>query len=217
MKRIASISLILLCVFALPLSAKEDGWRLDKDDDGIQIYTRAVEGSDYREIRGTTRIQGKLSSIVALLEDMSYWPKLNKVISSARVHERISETESVIHVEMDMPWPVSDRDVVNRRQWQQDAGSKVVTMTTVATTDVLPEQKDYVRIVQSTQNWTLTPKPDGTVELVWVTRTDPNGPIPAPIVNFLSVGGPHDSLTVLRAAIEAGEFSDARPGFIAEP
>lgn len=216
MNRIVSLCLILLGLLTTTAYA-EDEWRLEKDKKGIQIYTRAVEDSDYRAIRGVTRVRGQMSSIIALLQDMSFWPKLNKIISSAELHEKLSETESLVYLQMDMPWPVSDRDVLNRRQVHQDERSKIVRLTEVATVDLLPEDEDYVRIVESTQTWILTPNDDGTVDVTWVTHTDPNGPIPAAIVNMLSVGAPYDSLTTLRKAIESGKYENAQLAYITEP
>ncbi len=217
MKRIAFLCLALACFLHGPLAAQESGWRLERDKKGVQIHTRAVEGSAFREIRGTTRIEGQLSSIIAALQDMSFWPKLNEIIASAQLHQQLSDTESLIYMQMDMPWPVSDRDVLNRRKIEQDEVSKAVTLTEVATQGVLAENDDYVRIVQSTQRWTLTPMQDGSVEVVWTTHTDPNGPIPAAIVNMLSVGAPYDSLTTLRQTIQAQAYRDRKLAYISEP
>lgn len=218
MKRNITFGLLVFCLFGGVAAASEAPWRLDRDRDGIQIYTRAVEGSDFRAIRGETRIRGRLSSVVALLQDMSFWPKLNKIISTASVHQQLSETESLVYLQMNMPWPVSDRDVLNRRQVRQDERTMVVELTEAATTSAtLPIDSRYVRIVRSRQSWTLTPSRDGTVQVAWVTHTDPNGPIPASVVNLLSVGAPFESLTTMRNAIEGGRYQDASLRYIDEP
>lgn len=218
MKRNVRLCLLVLCLFGGVAEASETAWRLDRDKDGIQIYTRAVQGSDFRAIRGETRIRGRLSSVVALLQDMSFWPKLNRIISSARVHQQLSETESLVYLQMNMPWPVSDRDVLNRRQVRQDERTMVVELKEAATTSAtLPTDSSYVRIVRSTQSWTLTPGGDGTVDVSWFTHTDPNGPIPAAVVNMLSVGAPFESLTTMRDAIEGGKYKDASLPYIDEP
>lgn len=208
---------VLVWLLAGPAAAKDADWRLEKDEAGIQVHTRAVDGSAYRAIRGTTRVRGRLSSIVALLQDPEYWPKLNKLFSSVRVHKQVSPTESLLHIRMDMPWPVTDRDLLSRRQVAQNPVSGAVSITEIATTGLKNPEKSYVRIVRSSQRWILTPNRDGTVDLEWSTHTDPNGPIPAAIVNHLSVGAPFNSLTTLRAAIEAGEYRDAVLAYIVDP
>lgn len=217
MNRFVRLLLALSLFFSGAASASQSDWRLEKDEEDIQIYTRSVEGSDYRAIRGVTQIKGRLNSIVALLQDMSYWPVLNKIISAAEVHQQLDQTTSLVYMQMNMPWPVSDRDVLNRRHVRQCADSFVVELTEVATTGILPINDDHVRIVESSQKWTLTPNGDGTVNVSWETHTDPNGPIPAAIVNMLSVGAPFESLTTMRDAIESGRYKDAGLGYIREP
>lgn len=216
MGRITLLTLILLCGFVSAGTVNNEDWRLEKDRQGIQIYTRAVEGSGFREIRGSVTIDGRLSSVVALLQDMNYWPKLNKLFTSVSLYEQLSETESLVYFQMDMPWPVKDRDILYQRTLQQDVKSKIVTMTEVATSGIFNEQDGYVRVVDSTHHWTLVPRQDGGVDVNWVTYTDPNGPIPASMVNWLSVGPPFDSVSVLRKAIENGEYRDARLPYIQE-
>ena len=72
-------------------------------------------------------------------------------------------------------------------------------------------------MIESVQQWTLLPNDHGGVDVTWITHTDPNGPLPAKMVNWLSVGPPHESISVLRAAIEGGEFSDAQMSYVVEP
>ncbi|MBB3045829.1 hypothetical protein FHR99_000065 [Litorivivens lipolytica] len=217
MKFTALIYILLLSLQVPGVNADETAWRLEKDSDGIRIETRPVEGSAYREIRATTSIAGRVSSIVELLQDMSYWPKLNKIISSAELHQQLSESESQLYFQMDMPWPVTDRDVLYHRTIRQDESDHSVTLTDRALTGILPEKNGKVRVVESVQQWTLSPNNRGGVDVTWITHTDPNGPLPAKMVNWLSVGPPHESISVLRTAIEAGEFSDAEPSYVVEP
>ena len=211
------LGLSLLCLMAAPLLADDNAWTLRKDEDGIQIFTRSVDGSKYDEVRATTQIKGRVSSVVALLQDPAYVPKLNDIISLVRLHEQLAADESMVYMQMEMPWPVSDRDILTHRRVVQDDDSKVVTITELATTDVLPQEKGFIRVVQSRQQWTLTPHADGTVDLDWITHTDPNGSLPSSLVNYLSVGVPHGSMTVLRDAIESGEFADAQLPYVVEP
>ncbi|MBD2860360.1 hypothetical protein IB286_15310 [Spongiibacter sp. KMU-158] len=217
MNRIALVSLVFLCGFTGLVSASDADWRLDKDKDGIKIYTRKIEGSDIRQIRGTVEIKGRLSSVIALLQDPEYLAKANPLIAEAYVQERFSETESLFYLELDMPWPVTDRYGLLRRKIQQDPGTKVVTFTEVATTDDMPEKKGYIRIVQSKQQWILTPNADGSVSLDTTSHTDPNGPIPAAVLNWISVVPTYDFVDKLREEIEAGGYADAELSFIQEP
>lgn len=69
MKKLIGQCLLLLAFMAMSLSLVAAEWRLEKDDDGIQVFTRAVEGSDYRAFRGETLINAELNQLMAVLDD----------------------------------------------------------------------------------------------------------------------------------------------------
>jgi hypothetical protein len=73
-----------------------------------------------------------------------------------------------------------------------------------------------VRIVRSTQVWTLTP--DGGGVRVQVTLlSDPNGPIPAALINSMSIGTPFKMLKALREMTQSPSYALATLPFIEDP
>ncbi|HKY91584.1 MAG TPA: START domain-containing protein [Nevskiaceae bacterium] len=197
--------------------AKEDGWQLRKDKDGIQVYSRPVEGWTIHEVRAVTRIPSKLSSIIAVIDDVPNLPKLVTIVDKAELFHRDSPTKYQVYTTIKMPWPVSNRDALNQREIQQDATTHVVTITDKALAEGKPVEKDKVRIVKSTQIWTLTPGADGTVEVQTRMLSDPNGPIPSGIINAMSVGAPYDTLENLRKLSADPKYANASLPFIQEP
>jgi hypothetical protein len=115
-----------------------------------------------------------------------------------------------------MPFPVKDRDILNQREIRQDAHTGVVTITGVATRDVLPPRKGLVRIERSRQQWILTPTPEGTVTVELRSLSDPAGPIPAALINSMSVETPFDMLTKLAEIAKREKYAQARLAFIHE-
>ncbi len=100
------ILLTLLMLFAiLPASFAEDAWRIEKDQDGIRISTRAVEGWTIREIRGETRYTGRLSSLVAALHDPAASPMLNEFVVESTVQNRERDNRYQLYSLTKMPWP----------------------------------------------------------------------------------------------------------------
>lgn len=217
MKQTMTLVAAMLLLALTSASAAEIGWNLRKDKHDIQVYSRPYAGSQYDAIRATTIVRGRLSSIVALLEDPQYVPKLNKVISRVELQQRLAPHTTLLYLQMDLPWPVRDRDILTRRVISQNAKNNVVRVEDTATREILAEKDGFIRVTQSTQVWTLTPLEGGRVMVEWITHTDPNGSLPASVVNWLSVGVPFETLEMLRQMIEAGEFHDVQIGFINEP
>lgn len=218
--RIPSIRVALMAVaviLAAPLAAADAGWQLKKDKDGIQIHSRAVAGWEINEIRSSARIDARLSSIVAVITDVSAAHELTDIVASSEILRRDSDTRSRIYSVMKMPWPVSNRDILADRQISQDRKTRVVTITNTAVADGLPPKKDLVRIVKSRQQWTLTPLPQGGVHAELLLLADPNGPIPASVINAMSVGTPFKSMGQLKAMAQRPKYANASLPFIAEP
>lgn len=58
-----------IMIFLSSLLVQSDGWKLEKDKDGIQVYTRLTEGRKIKEFRAVTRVNASLTSVVALVRD----------------------------------------------------------------------------------------------------------------------------------------------------
>jgi hypothetical protein len=211
-------TLCLLTLIALApalASGSEEGWRKEKDESGIQMYTRAVEGWEIREIRGVTRVEAPLTAVAAVLDDIPAAVELNSMVNESRVIERQGPRRLRTYAAMDMPWPVSDRDLVNDRTIEVDSRTRAITFTDVATEDGVAPRADFVRMVKSRQTWTLTPAADGAVEVELRVLADPNGPIPTSLINSMSIDSPFATLGRLQALARSPKYANATPSFLA--
>ncbi len=213
----ALLTLLFLVLSAPFARAADDGWRLEKDEDGIQVYTRAVQGQKIREIRGTVRVQARLSAVAAVLTDVPATPQLSDAIGEAQVLQRQSASRYQVYQLLKMPWPLDNRDIVSQREIRQDAQTLAVTIADAATPEAIPPKAGIVRIQKSRQQWSLTPQADGSVLAEMRAMTDPAGPIPASVINSMSVGAPFKSLQKLRTLAQQPKYRDARLEFIKEP
>ena len=213
--RICFYVLSFLVVALASPSGWSDGevWRLEKDKDGIQVYTRAVEGWSIREFKGVTRIRAALSSLVAVIDDISASHELTDVVSEAQIEHRESDTRYQVYSAMKMPWPIADRDILNQREIVQDGNSLAVTITDVAIEDPSPHRKGLVHILKSHSQWLLVPTPDGSILVEMQTLSDPAG-IPASIINVMSVNTPFVTLSKLREMAQRAQYVHAKLPFI---
>lgn len=205
---------LLLAGFA-SLAGAADDWKLEKDAAGIRIESRAVPGWSIHEMRGTTQIDAPLSSVVAVVDDVSAIPRLNDVVAKAEIEQRQDATHYRVYAAMDMPWPVSDRDIVNQREIKPDPATGAVTIIDTAVPDAAP-RKDYVRIAKSRQEWRLTPNADGKTTVQIQLLSDPGG-IPAALINAMSVSSPFNTLSNLRKLAKQAPYANAKPAFLAAP
>ncbi|HSW13823.1 MAG TPA: START domain-containing protein [Solimonas sp.] len=213
----ALLAVLMLAMFAPLAQGADEGWKLEKDKDGIQVYTRAVEGWTIREIRGVTRVPARLSSVVAVIDDVAAASELSDMVRETAIHQRQTNTRYQLYSVIKMPWPLDDRDMLNQREIRQDSGTLVVTISNVALANVVPPMADRVRITRSRQQWLLTPEREGRVLVEMRSLTDPAGPIPSSAINAMSVGVPFGTLEKLRAMAQLPKYRQASLGFIKEP
>jgi hypothetical protein len=211
---LAALAGLALCGGA---AAGDDGWRVDKEKDGIRVSTRVVDGWSIREFRGETRIAARLSALAAVIDDLSALHELNDLVTEARELDRESPTRYRYYTATAMPWPLSDRDLVNQRSIAQDPATLAVTITDGAVADVVPPRKGFVRMDKSHQTWELTPGANGEVAVSVRVLADPNGPIPSSIINAMSVDIPFQTLTKVRELAQRPQYAGATLPFVREP
>ena len=199
--------------------AQEEGveynWKKKKDKDGIAIYTSKVPGSPYNALRGVMVVNGSASSLVSLVQDTSTCSQWVDLCREARIHKRISDTEYYVYSYNDIPFPVSDRDVIAKTVWTQDLDSLKITMSSTPTPDLIPKTK-AVRIKEAFSQWHFTPRSDGTTLVENFAHINPNGPTPAWLTNRLLVSSPYKTLKNMRAMIEEGAYKNESVAFIQE-
>jgi hypothetical protein len=199
---VRSLTGMLLCAGALlavasPLQA--EGWRLVKDQAGIQVFLRKVSGSKYQAYRGVVRLKTDMPTLLALQEDVSgscawiYACREQKLLK----HE---DGQSWIYSRFTMPWPVRPRDAVLRVTTRQGADGSVTRILS-GVADYLPEQKGLVRVSMAEGYWAFIPKAAGEVEVIYQMHSEPGGRVPSWLAAGFVVDAPYHTLEALRRRV----------------
>lgn len=186
------------------------GFKLTVEKDGIQVFTREVEGSNLKEFRGSMKIRTSLASLVALMQDTEAYPTW---VHNCRAAKVISETnffEQITWRHMKTPWPVSDRDSVTFSRLTQEAKSGIVTYELEARPHAYPVQPGVVRIPAQKGFWRFTPEAEGYVTVVFQLHLDPGGALPTALANASAKDLPFKTLQNLRRVIVAEKYRSAK-------
>ena len=211
---------VITFMFVLPVIgvAAELEWELKRDRDGIQIFTRSVEGSPYDAVRSVTEIEGvRLSALVALIEDAEACADWADRCAESYLVEQLSETESLVYTHNDMPFPVKDRDVVAHVVWQQEPDSLTVTMRSTATVGRMEEVSGRLRLTEANASWVFEPLQNGKVRITNEAHIDPGSALPGWVTNMLLVDTPFETLKAFVAEVHSSKYSNAEIGFVQEP
>ena len=218
MKHLLSIIVSIACLLvSLHAQAQLEGveydWKLRLNKAGIQVFTSKVPGSAFKATRSTMVVEASPASIVALLMDLENCKKWTSTCVQARVIKNVSASENYVYSVTDVPFPLKSRDMVGHITWEVDAESGKVSSTGRALPDEIELKKGLVRVEHADSNWHFTPLSAGQTLIENYTHVDPNGPVPAFLVNLLLVNTPYKSLYNIRKRLKEGVYDKAELPF----
>ncbi len=197
MHQFLKLGLFLSLGFVLLTSGTHNAWSLAKDKHDVQIYTRKTSHSNFKEFKAITTVNGTVDQILGIVLDIEGYSGWMDKVKSAKVVERVSDTELVQYAEVSAP-VVSNRDFYVRMHIRPKAADGSVRVDFKAEPNYAPKVKGLVRLTRSDGYWLLTPKADGKVHIYQQVDADPGGGVPAWLANGAVVDTPFTSFVNLR-------------------
>lgn len=191
---------LLLSVPADTLLAQES-WELAKDKDGIKVFTRTSDDSNFKDSKALVDINTSLQDVLDLLMDVKTHKSWMDRIEVSDVIEQTSDTDFIAYYEVQAPWPVTNRDVVSHYTLKRVAKNKVKLVVN-GKPDAVPEKDGLVRIESSESIWEIYENEEGRVSIILYTKSDPGGNIPAWLANSAASDNPYKTLLGLKEKLE---------------
>lgn len=212
MKKVAAM---LACLLPVLSGMAQDDWELKKEDDGIKVYTKYMEGSDIKAFRAEAVMEGKLSNFVAVLKDVASYDKLFETNTYEDLIEQ-TDTSLLYYSRTGVPWPLKDRDGVYSTTFSQHYGTKAVTVNVRSVEGVRPVEDDYVRIHSANGKWMFFPVDYNKVEVIFQMQADPGGNLPAWIINMFLVDTPLKDMKNMQERVKLEQYAGKRYDFLVE-
>jgi len=202
---------IVFAIILIPLKGKsqeQEVWKFAKDEKGIKVFTRQPENSKFKEFKGITEMEVSLHSVVALLKDidsMADW------VSDCKATELISKSEKkvVYYMEISVPFPFSNRDMVQELTFHFDRNSGRMEIRLDQMDQIKDPVKGIVRMPVSIGKWTFDPLESGKYKVVFQYLSDPGGSLPAWLVNSFLVRMPFNTLLNFRERVNSQPYKNA--------
>lgn len=191
-------SLLLIWFLSTTFIFAQNGkWKLEKNKDGILVYTRKTENSSIKEFKAKTTFKGNLNLLISLLENVDEYPKWQANITSAKIIKRVDSKTNYIYYYSDLPWPIEDRDIV-LKSVKSTLKNGAVLFTLSSSPSSYPPKENFIRIKKAKGIWRFTPKENGFIEIIYQSYGDPSGNIPEWLINLFVVEGPYKTLLNLK-------------------
>ncbi|MEZ4924256.1 MAG: START domain-containing protein [Crocinitomicaceae bacterium] len=192
--------IVAAIVFLLAFNSYGADWVLDKNKDGIKVYTREIPGSDFKEYKGVAFVNAsreRVAEVVLRISDYINW--FPDCMESKRL-KVISPTELIVYYVIDSPWPIKDRDAVVRMNIKDLADKQTILIDFEAATGFKDEVDGIVRVPKSSGYWKFISSGEGT-KVIYQNHADPGGSVPAWVVNMFVVDAPFETLSAIRTKI----------------
>jgi len=158
-------------------------WDLKKERNGVKVFTRTIEGSNFKEFKSIGIHTGSISSLISVLQDDSNLCNWFPDCKEFRLLKKPSRLERYQYMVVKTPFPVNNRDTIQHTILSQDNGTKTVTINLTASPEILPEVPGTVRVPKSRGFWKFTPLENNQVEVTFQLHSDPGGSLPEWLAN----------------------------------
>jgi hypothetical protein len=211
------VSLFFAQLFAFSAAA-DDGWKLERNKDGIEAYLRDVPDLRLKEFKGVMLVKGvRLSSMVATFEDTASYTKWMHNCTESKLLKYINMQERITYTVTRAPWPATDRDTVVYSLMSQNPEDKSVTIAITGKPDFIPRQPRRLRIPMMKASWKFKPLNSGDVMITYQTVTDPGGPLPLWLLNLSVIDLPFYTMYKFRNVVKENRYAAAAYPYIEEP
>jgi hypothetical protein len=199
-RKIFFIALIMV-VRAISVSAQED-WKLQKDKDGIQVYSAQVPDSKIRAIKVVANYTATPDEIADIVMDINTSGEWVSHLKSTYLVKLVSQNELYYYAEVNLPWPASNRDFVAHLTRSENVQTRAITIDGPAVAGFVAEKKGIVRINNSVGKWFITPLDNNQVHVEYSLHVDPAGSLPSWLVNMFSGQTPMEIFENLRQELK---------------
>ena len=188
----------------------QNTWRLNKDEEGIQVFLRNNKITAVKSFKGIMTVKSSMSAVLTVIGDVSSFPRWLYSCRSAQTLKSNDEERLLSYIVLDLPWPVMDRDTVMVANRSLNKSTKRVEIKMHAEPKLVLNVPGKVRIKTLYGRWLLTPVGTDKVNINYEMTVDPGGNIPVWLVNSMIVDLPFYTLLQLREVIKEDKYANAK-------
>lgn len=208
--RLAATGLMAILLVSTPAIAADD-WTLGKDEDGIRVYSRVPEtvNQTAREIRAVVEIEATPEALLSLVLDYPIAPEWRQSIKEMTMYERIDDTNWFIKVVTDLPWPLSDREMVIKVELHRDAETGTIIYAFHGAGEFAETEAQRQETESLVGYFRFTPKENGRTEATYQSVFASPLPVPGWIIDRMIYSFPYNQMSEMRKRSSDKKYSQA--------
>lgn len=192
--------ILMFSIVTTGINAEErNDWKEVRDVDGIRIFTRDIPGSPLITVRGVSQLDAGILKTGHIIRDVSRYIEWVPQLQLARIIEQNQVSEWLVYLLIELPWPVSDRDVLLRfRADINNTGDHITYHVQSVEQDSVPELPGVVRAEIPDARVLLSGDDQDQTQLDAYMQLDLKGFIPVFVNHFVTKKLPVKLISRLR-------------------
>lgn len=197
--------------------------KLTIDRDGVKVWTFKKPGNAVVNYRARTVVESTLSGAVGVVMDTDHIAKWATYIGNILILDRVNQNgEFKIRLDVDFPFPLSNRDVVLAGRMNQNADGSVSIIDRVVEDPRVPIRKNFIRLDRYEGSWTFKTLPKTAagkpqVEVINSGYAYPNGLLPIFVVNLFVQEQPYQMLKNMQSYVKSSKYQKMTVEGVKEP
>lgn len=180
---------------------KSDDFTLEADEEGVAVYVRP-ENEGQMSVRVIASAAATVTDVRRIIDDAPRYPDWVHRCSEAYVLAGGTPNAYTYYSRLNLPFPLSDREVVAAITQSVDPASGVLTRRITSTPDAMPPTKGCQREAVYEAEWIITPLQAGGVSIQCTVRTAAGSGLPNWLRREIMTGGPVKTVRNLVARVE---------------
>lgn len=177
----------------------QTNWELKIEKDGISVYTAADENSSFKKFKLLATLDATVNTVATIIADVEHGDRWAESVEPGKIIKRISPSEFIFTQELKMPFPFTNRILIQRCViTTQPNGNVRIEMA--VDKDAFTYTGDLVVVPYSKGYWFIEQNGE-QVDLEYSFLVDPGGNIPAWLVNTFLVDNPYNSIKNLKVIL----------------
>ena len=199
-------------------------WQLVRASDSIKVYTAQLlpesaerspkkkqsknqhNNRGFADIRAELTVRSSLSGFLLFLQDYDNIPNwLDNAYHSELISQQ-TPTRNIFITYFKGVWPVKPRDMVIATEFSQDSDLSINIRVIDAANEV-PLSDDIIRVSVLHANWQIKPVEQlGYINITYEFSVDPNGAIPAWLVNQMTISSVWQTMRNIEQQLPASKW-----------
>jgi ribosome-associated toxin RatA of RatAB toxin-antitoxin module len=177
-------------------------WVKKYDEDGLVIY---LKGKKTNEYRAEMIVDAPVIACIGLMRDISEHSKFMGGVKKASVLKEYNQMESLIYCEIDMPFPMSNNEIVTRAKFEVlEKGA--VRIILKAEPHLYPKTK-LTRLNLADGFWLFEPQVGNKTKVTYQLKFEDSN-APNWLANYFILDGPKKTMTGFAKRVKKDKYKD---------